>query len=309
MFGNAGFLGPRLCAYQSSKLLIGDSSALQICFNLSPGDGGTLPADIDSPTPPPANEDEFFSTVWDPTHLSLYSLHPDYTNPNNSTVTGNNGSQLLTVPAFTPACNGGYGGDCVPQLGVSDQLDVLGDRMMYRLAYWDDPPQVSVHASVPNPAPLQHWLLNHDTTASGGNEAPRWYELVASQHAIPVTGMQLYQAGTFAPDNNYRWMASIARDKMHDILLGYSISSSTMYPAIGIAGRTLQDPLNTLESELVVVHGTGSQPDTSDRWGDYSTMRIDADGCTFWYTTEFYMTTATFNWSTQINTAKFAGCQ
>ena len=309
MFQGNNFLGPKLCAYDSSKLLVGDSSAVQICFQLSPGDGGTLPADIDSTVPPPSSEDEFFTTVWDPTHISLYSLHPDYANPNNSTVTGNNGSQLLTVPAFTPACNGQYGGACVPQEGVTDRLDVLGDRMMYRFVYWDDNPPVSVNATPPIPLPQQHWYLNHDTTASGGNEAPRWYELVAPQHSVPVTSLSLFQSGTYSPDSNYRWMASIARDKKYNILLGYSVSSATIYPSIGIAGRILTDPLGTLESEVTVKSGTGSQPDTANRWGDYSAMRIDSDGCTFWYTTEYYMTTATFNWSTQIASARFANCQ
>ena len=38
-------------------------------------------------------------------------------------------------------------------------------------------------------------------------------------------------------------------------------------------------------------------------------MRLDPDGCTFWYTTEYYMLTASFDWSTQIASARFAGCQ
>ena len=42
---------------------------------------------------------------------------------------------------------------------------------------------------------------------------------------------------------------------------------------------------------------------------DYSSMRIDQDGCTFWYTTEYYQLTASFDWSTQIASAKFANCQ
>jgi len=103
-------------------------------------------------------------------------------------------------------------------------------------------------------------------------------------------------------------MGSIARDKVGDILVGYSISSSSMYPSIGIAGRTVNDSLGTLESEVVVVNGNGAQPDTSNRWGDYSGMRIDQDGCTFWYTTEYYMVTQQFDWSTQIASAKFSNC-
>ena len=37
-------------------------------------------------------------------------------------------------------------------------------------------------------------------------------------------------------------------------------------------------------------------------------MRIDQDGCTFWYTTEYYMVTQQFDWSTRIASAKFANC-
>ena len=65
--------------------------------------------------------------------------------------------------------------------------------------------------------------------------------------------------------------------------------------------------LNMLEPEVSVVAGTGSQPDTSNRWGDYSAMRIDPDGCTFWYTTEYYMVTQRFDWSTQIAIRQVCG--
>ncbi len=38
-------------------------------------------------------------------------------------------------------------------------------------------------------------------------------------------------------------------------------------------------------------------------------MQIDpVDNCTFWYTTEYYLVTQVFDWSTQIASAKFSGC-
>jgi hypothetical protein len=111
-------------------------------------------------------------------------------------------------------------------------------------------------------------------------------------------------------------MGSMARDKMGNILLGYSEScgntcpnGTPMYPSIFLAGRSATDPLGTLGTEVQVVAGTGSQPDTSNRWGDYSTMRIDPNGCTFWYTTEYYKVTSPFDWSTQVASAKFANCK
>jgi hypothetical protein len=131
----------------------------------------------------------------------------------------------------------------------------------------------------------------------------------------------VFQQGTYAPDGIFRWMGSVARDKVGDILVGYSKScgdtcpgGTATYPSVFIAGRQVNDPLGLgqLESEVSVVNGTGSQPGTANRWGDYSSMRIDTNdgmnGCTFWYTQEFYQVTATFSWSTQVASAQFSNC-
>src|SRR5271165_1371070 len=298
-----------VCAYNRSKMLVGDGSAEQVCLQLGGNDFSLLPADLDSPTKPPANEDEFFIggvNAVDNSHLSLYSMHVDWSNPQGATITGKNNSQLITVATYTNACN--YPSSCVPQKGTSDKLDSLGDRLMYRFAYWEDPPLANVTATPPKPAPSQHWFDNHSVIASGGNSAVRWYEFTAPIKNVPVTSLAVFQQGTFAPDSNWRWMGSLTRDKVSDILVGYSESSASMYPSIAIAGRTIKDPLRTMEDEAMVVSGSGSQPDTSNRWGDYSSMRIDQDGCTFWYTTEYYMVTQTFDWSTRIASAKFSNC-
>ncbi|MGO9519864.1 MAG: hypothetical protein ACLPND_22735 [Candidatus Korobacteraceae bacterium] len=298
-----------VCAFNRTKMLVGDSSAESVCLSPGGGDFSLLPADLDSAVNPPVGEDEFFIggvNAVDNSHLSLYSMHVDWSNPQGATITGGNNSQLIAVATYTNACN--YPSACVPQLGSTTLLDSLGDRLMYRFAYWEDPPLSNVLATPPKPVPAQHWLMNHSVIASGGNSAVRWYEFTAPIKVVPVTKLGVFQQGTYAPDSNWRWMGSIARDKVGDILVGYSISSSSMYPSIGIAGRTVNDSLGTLESEVVVVNGNGAQPDTSNRWGDYSGMRIDQDGCTFWYTTEYYMVTQQFDWSTQIASAKFSNC-
>ncbi len=56
----SGFVGSQICAYNSVKLLAGDASAEQQCVQLTGGDYSLLPGDVDSPTPPPAGQDEFF---------------------------------------------------------------------------------------------------------------------------------------------------------------------------------------------------------------------------------------------------------
>ena len=302
------FIGSDPCAYNRVKMLAGDPSAEQICIQLSSSDFALMPADIDSPVGPPVGQDEFLLSLWDSSDLALYSFHVDWSTVTGS-ITGGGGTQLFPVPAFTPACNGQYLGACVPQLSTPVLLDVLGDRLLYRLVYYNGLP-----GKIPPTVAFQHWLVVHDVTASGGNTAERWYEFLALPRRIPVTSIRLFQSGTYAPDNsNYRWMGSIARDQDGDILMGYSESSSDIYPSIAITGRLVTDPPGTMEPELLVIPGGGAYTGVFDhnlnRWGDYTSMRLDPDGCTLWYTNEYYTTNGLSNWSTQINSATFAGCQ
>jgi hypothetical protein len=59
----------------------------------------------------------------------------------------------------------------------------------------------------------------------------------------------------------------------------------------------------------VIKYGHGSQLNTSSRWGDYSSMALDAaDGCTLWYTTEYYQKSGAFTWRTRIASLKFPNC-
>ena len=142
-FGADGmtYQGAYECAYDRVTMEAGGDAA-QVCFQLTTSDFALLPADLDSAQPPPLGQDEFLFSLWDSSNLALYSFHTDWSNPNNAFMTGSGGSQLFPVPAFTPACNGQYLGACVPQLGSPDLLDVLGDRLLYRVAYYDDvPPQ------------------------------------------------------------------------------------------------------------------------------------------------------------------------
>ncbi len=307
--GGSGFVGPLACVYNRAKLLTGDPTAEQICHQYTSSEDSLLPGDQDSATNPPSGQDQFFigsvGSV-DDSHLSLYSAHinnlADWSQ--GATFTGDGNSQLIAIATFTPSCNGAFGGACVPQKGIADKVDSLGDRLMYRFAYWND-----------GSAGSQHWMVNFDVTASGNQGGVRWMEITAAPSEVSPSGLNVFQQGTYAPDGNWRWMGSVARDQVGDILVGYSEScgntcpgGTPTYPSIYVAGRVVSDSLGTLEPEVALVAGAGSQPDTSNRWGDYSSMRIDQDGCTFWYTTEYYLVTQRFDWSTQIGSFTFPGC-
>jgi hypothetical protein len=296
-FGPSGssYVGAYACAYERVKMLVGDSTAKQICFQTGIFDDSLLPGDLDSVnTPPPSGEQEVFVGSIDNGTPTIYEylFHVDFTTPANSTFTGENGSMPIPgVAAFSLAC-GGFSA-CIPQKSVSDLLDSLGDRLMYRLAYRNFS---SDH---------QTWLVSHSVTA-GSSVGERWYEFRAPENS---TSLSVYQQGTFAPDSSYRWMGSLAMDSSQDIALGYSVSSSSLYPSISYTGRVPGDALGTMETEASIVAGSGSQIDTSNRWGDYTSMALDAaDDCTFWYTNQYYMVTATFDWSTRLASLKFSGC-
>src|SRR3989475_6493151 len=105
-------------------------------------------------------------------------------------------------------------------------------------------------------------------------------------------------------------MGSIAMDHVGDMALGYSVSAaSSVFPSVRFTGRVPTDPANTMEAEVNIVSGAGSQNGNLSRWGDYSAMQVDpVDDCTFWFTEEYMKTTGSFNWNTRIANFKFPGC-
>ena len=277
------FVGSDACAYDRMAMLAG-TAATQICFQQGAAVGGLLPSDLDGATPPPAGSPNYM-IFFGANKLNLYKFHVDFATTTNSTFTG---PTVLSVAAFTPLCNGNT---CVPQPGTTQQLDSLADRLMYRLAYRN----FGAHESL---------VVNHSVTVSGGGSGVRWYE-IQNPGGTPTVAQQ----GTFAPDSNYRWMGSIAMDQFGDMALGYSISSKAVYPTVAYTGRVPSDPAGTMEAEVTVVDGTGSQTTGLTRWGDYSAMQVDpVDDCTFWYTQEYIKTNGTFNWNTRIANFKFPAC-
>jgi hypothetical protein len=282
MFGKRNFLGANACALDRTHMLTGAPATMQ-CFQLSSSFGSLLPSDLDGATPPPSGSPNFFLN-FGTNSLNLWKFHVDFTTPTNSTFIG---PTNLLVAAFTPACNGG---SCIPQLGTSQLLDSLGDRLMYRLAYRN----FGNHESL---------VVNH-SVAAGNSVGVRWYEL-----QNPNTNPVVFQQGTYAPTTDYRWMGSIAMDNVGNIAVGYSASSNSINPAIRYTGRTPSDPLGVLQAESTIVNGTGSQLSNLNRWGDYSSMSVDpVDDCTFWYTTEYLQADGTFNWNTRIAAFKFPSC-
>jgi hypothetical protein len=288
-------------AYNRAKMLVGDPSAEALLFSMSAafdpiGIDGFLPADLDGAAPPAGTDAPFMGLLPDENGfpedaLAMFNLDVDWSDPGSATLYG---PTVLPVEPFAHnLCDGDR--NCIPQPDTAQGLDAIADRILHRLVYRD--------------FGYYQAIVTVHTVNAGTEEnelaGERWYELRNAGG-----GWGVYQQGTYAPDNNNRWMGSIAMDDVGNIALGYSVSSETVYPSIRYTGRLVTDPLGTMpQGEGEIIAGTGSQTHSAARWGDYSAMSIDpVDGCTFWYTTEYIETTGTSPWQTRVGAFAFDEC-
>jgi len=256
------YAGAKVWALNRDDLING-ATLRTVAFQLGNTYFSLLPANAraDELHMPPAGTPEYFmSDYGSNTSMKLWQFHVDWNTPSASTLTG---PTSFAVSSFTRPSSS------VPQYGTSQTLDTLGDRLMNWLQY----------SNVGGTEAL--WVSR--TVVAGSSMGVRWME-VRGMNGTP----SVYQQGTYAPDSNYRWMPSLAVNSNGTMAIGYSVSSSSMYPAIRYAGRLASDPLNVLgQTETSFIEGTSAQA-SYNRWGDYASMSVDPDGCTFWFTTEYY---------------------
>jgi hypothetical protein len=296
LFSTALYYGPVVCAFNGSDMQSGTTPRFA-CKQNGTSDFSLLPSDYDGGTPPAQGEKNYFlelgtgisSTTG--TTLKMYPFVATWTSTGGSLNSPT--AAIITVPSYAMACSNG--GACIPQPGTTKTLDSLGDRLMYRLAYRD----AGTYKSL---------LVNHSVNAGSGRVGIRWYELRSTNAGATWTK---YQASTFAPGSDHRWMGSMAQDKNNNIGIGYSISSSSIYPSINYTGRRPGDPVEELSAtESTMIGGSGAETGGS-RWGDYTSLSIDpVDDCTFWYTNEYFLPNSSggVGWRTRIGSFKFPDC-
>jgi hypothetical protein len=288
--GGSSWGGTGVAALDRSKMLLGDATATMQYINLGTAADpwSMLPSDWDGTTTPVSGEPNYFTYYndWSSAtvqYLKIYSFHVDWTTPSNTTFTQT--SSLSTLAFDSELCTATRG-RCIPQPGTSIKLESLSDRLMYRLQYR-------------NFGSYRAMVTNHTVDVDGtGHAGIRWYELRNSG-----SGWSIYQQGTYSPDASHRWVGSIAMNSLGDIALGYSVSDgSSTYPSIRYTARRASDPLGQMTlAEQTIMTGTGSQTGSACRWGDYSMMSVDpTDDLTFWFTTEYILTTGPAPWRTRI---------
>jgi len=216
--------------------------------------------------------------------LWIYELDVNWNNIGLSTFSR---TQTINVTAFDS--NFGAGWDNIAQPGTGQELDGIPQVLMFRAQYR-------------NFGTYQSIVCCHSVDVDNTDHAGvRWYELRRT-----TGNWWVRQQSTYAPDSHSRWMGSIAMNSVGDIALGYSVSSSSVYPSIRYTGRKAGDALNTMSiPESSILAGSNSQ-DGSNRWGDYSMMSVDpTDDIGFWYTNEY--SNGGIAWSTRIANFSFGG--
>lgn len=289
MFGfpsGGAFSGVRVWALNKAQMYAGTPTIQIVSFDVGGGEFTLLPSNARLQTgTPPAGSPNYYSVVGLFTNaVSVYKFHVDWNSISTSTFTG---PSIVIAPAswISPPST-------VPAQGGNNN-DTLAIRLMMQNQYTNIGGVESLWTT--------HTIRN-PTTA--GVSAVRYYQTTVTGGTVAATTTQ---AATHAPDTTNRYMPSVAVDRAGNMALGYSASTAALFPAIRYAGRLSTDPVNTLPlTESSLIEGTGSQ-NTSTRWGDYSAMTLDPNGCTFWYANEYFITTGN-NWQTRIGKFNFSPC-
>ena len=273
-------------AFQRDVMLVGGASPTMIAFDNAwrPASGSfhcVPPVDNDGALAP-AGTPGYFITInndaWGGAdELWIYQLAVNWTSPGSSTFTR---TQQLAVTAFDN--NFGAGWNNIYQQGTAQRLDAVLEVLMHRPQYR-------------NFGSYQTIVCCHTVDVDNTDHAGiRWYELRRT-----TGNWSIRQTGTYAPDAHSRWMGSIALNSYNQIGLGYSISSSSLYPGIRYCGQSATAyaaGVGVMDiAEDVILAGTASQPVCSicNRWGDYTMISVDpSDNQTFWYTNQYYQSTS-----------------
>ncbi len=307
-------IGVVACALDRTNMLINGTVRAMQCFS-DPSPiplNGTLylkhsliPADVDGTTAPPAGRHEYMLSIQNPpndgktttsTKLNLWNFHVNWTTPTLTTFT----NSQITVPGYEPGCyavSAVVNTFCVVEPSSATThayVDSVGDRLMPRFAYR-------------NFGTYQSFLISHTVQVGAGNQQTgiRWYELRGNGNPA------IYQHGTIANGKTvYRFMPSLAQDKLGNAAAGYSVSGNTVEPGIRASYWSL--PGKTVPAEIAIQNGIGDE-ENSSHWGDYTSMTVDpADGCTFWYVNQYYKVSeigTAIDWDTRIANFKLSTCQ
>ncbi|MBZ5855787.1 T9SS type A sorting domain-containing protein [Flavihumibacter profundi] len=290
------FAGISFYAFNKQQMLSGSPTIQMQRIRLANTEkyDGAAPVNAFGPTPPAAGTPGLFTyrnddgrtAEADADSVVLFGFDVDYDNPANSRFSTL--QSLQTAPFSSLICDGGgYFQACVTVPGNNSPLLATTAFIMDKPVYRRYP----THESI---------LVYH--TVNGGDPgvaAIRWHELRRT------TGdWQLYQEGTYSPDNTHRFFPSMNMNGNGQIAAVFNAASKNLWPSIRVAGRNTNDPLGSLPAdETTIATGTGYGT-YSSRWGDYNMISPDPTNDSLFWLTSMYG--AADGWKTKLAAIKLA---
>jgi hypothetical protein len=299
------YFGYHVWALDKQQMYAGAPSPEIVDFAGDTSDFTVIPANsrLQDGTPPSGSPEYFVSTEQFLNGLSIYKFHVDWDKVSTSTFTG---PDIQLAPNCWPNASP------TSAATTANAADVLAIRAMAQAQYTNQAGAESlwVDHTVQRGVSLTNTTCNAPT---GGFATVRWYQANVTGGTVAANTVQ---GATFDPEGAntfYRYVPSLAVDRVGDMAVDYTKSNSTTPPGIKYAGRLAGDPANTLaQGEQTLIDGTGSQTgncgsSTCIRWGDYSGMALDPNGCEFWTTALYYLTNG-LNFNTRIGSFHYPGC-
>jgi hypothetical protein len=285
MYDNFTFVSNRIFAFEKTAMYNGSTAAL-VTADIGNLYNYIIPADIKGYSSGnwPANPDE--------TH---YFVEAEFGFGDEIRVFGFEdpwGTPSFGLVGTIPVSSYGLTFD-QPQAGTSHKIKGIDNRMM-DVAYGNG----------------RLWATHHIGCNPGGGSVNclRWYEIDVSDPVTP----ELVQEGTFSSSGNYRSFPALTVNDCGDMLIGYTKTSSAIFPGVYGAGREAQDAPGQLKSETELHAGEVFYLDFESqpyKWGYYTTMTLDPDGRTFWHIGPYARLQPDARWSTWVGAFTWAGCE
>jgi uncharacterized protein YjdB len=286
-FNTAGssYLGSSIYAFDRNAMLAGNASATMIRTRFT-GSGSRYysmaPVCLEGMTS--SNQSGLFAFIQDNSWVnnsyadSIYTFEftPNFVTPANSVVGAF--KKLKSTIAFNT--NTGN----LAQPGTTTTLQALNQRLMNKVIYRNFGSYESI--------------VCNTTDLANGRTGVHWWELRRNGGS---GDWSIYQEGVYQPDNDNRFMGSIAINANGDIGLLYNVVSSSTYPSARFTGRSSCDPLGQMTlAEQTVQNGTTFE--SNNRYGDYNSLSVDPSNGSFWGTAQYNKSNAgTFgNWATRV---------
>ena len=124
------------------------------------------------------------------------------------------------------------------------------------------------------------WAVHH---VNNQRARVRWYEIDLQGWPVSGNSPVLAQHGEIDQGAGiYTCFPSIGVDTNNNVAIVFARGSSDEYTSMWQATRRASDPLNTLQSPVLI--RSSAAPETSGRWGDYSGVSDAPDGSGLWMT-------------------------